>query len=216
MPESRISQLATSPLLTNYAITQSQKAIRPVGQFISPLCEVPDLTFRYKIYTDKNRYRVPDTKRQPGGKVTSIGFTADDGSAILEPNALNFPIPNVDGLSDEALSFSIMEGQSILADSSGLALESEIVTIAQAAALASPLTAAIDYTDDGVDSIADLDNLILSVTKAAKNGAPVKILFGTTKFKQFRNNKNVKSRYIVAANGGKGGAKQRRQHITEH
>lgn len=205
MPESRLAQMATSPLLQNFAITTSQKAIRPVGQFIAPICEVPDLTFRYKIYTEANRYKVPITKRQPGSPATVLGFSADDGSAVLEPNALDFPIPNVDGLSDEGLQYSIMEGQSVLADASALALESEIVSTAQTAAIASPLSAAADFTNNSVDPIALLDALILAVTKAAKNGAAVKILFGTTKFKQFRNNAHVRSRYIVAANGGKGG-----------
>lgn len=201
MAESRIAQLATSPLLTNYAITASQRAIRPVGQFISPLCEVPDLTFRYKVYTEKNRFKVPKTYRQPGGKATVIGFTGDDASAILEPNALDFPIPNAEGLSDEALNFSIMEGQSVLADSSALALESEIVTLAQSAALASSLTTAVDFTDPSVDPIAILDGLILQVKLAAKNGAAVKVLFGTTKFKQFRDNPNVRARFIVSNRG---------------
>ena len=207
MAESRLAQLATSPLLQNYAITASQKAIRPVGNFISPICEVPDLTFRYKKYTESNRYRVPSTKRAPGARATMLGFSGDDASAVLEPNALDFPIPNADGLSDEGLQFSIMEAQSVLADSSALALENEIVSAAQTAAVASTLTKAVDFTDDTVDPIALLDDLILAVMKAAKNGAPVKVLFGTTKFKQFRNNKNVKSRYIVAASGGAGGAR---------
>ena len=65
MPESRIAQLASSPLLTNFAITASQKAIRPVGQFIAPICEVPDMTFRYKVYTELNRYRVPILYPEP-------------------------------------------------------------------------------------------------------------------------------------------------------
>jgi hypothetical protein len=198
MPESRLAQLATSPLLQNYAISASQSAIRPVGKFIAPLCEVPDLTFRYKKYTEKNRYKVPNTKRQPGGKATVLGFTADDISQTLEPNALDFPIPNVSGLSEEGLQFAMMEAQGMLADSSALALENEIVTLAQTAALASALTVAVDYTDDTIDPIALLDAMILSVKKAAKNGAAVKVLFGTTKFKQFRNNKNVKSRFIVS------------------
>jgi len=198
MPESRLSQLATSPLLINFAITASQAAIRKVGNFIAPICEVPDLTFRYKKYTELNRYRVPNTKRQPGGKATVLGFTADDVSQTLEPNALDFPIPNADQLSDEGLQYAIMEAQSILADSSGLALENEIVTTAQTAALASPLTVAADFTDDSVDPIALLDAMILSVKKAAKNGAAVKVLFGTTKFKQFRNNAKVRSRFIVS------------------
>jgi hypothetical protein len=205
MAESRLAQLATSPLLQNFAITASQKAIRPVGNFIAPICEVPDLTFRYKKYTENNRYRVPLTKRQPGSPATVLGFSADDVSQTLEPNALDFPIPNVDQLSDEGVQFAIMEAQSVLADASALALENEIVGMAQTSALASALTKAVDFTDDGVDPIAILDDMILSVVRASKNGAAVKVLFGTTKFKQFRNNKNVKSRYIVAAGGGAGG-----------
>jgi hypothetical protein len=199
MPESRIAQLATSPLLTNYAITASQKAIRPVGQFIAPLCEVPDLTFRYKVYTDKNRFKVPDTRRSPGGKATYLGFSADDASATLEPNALNFAIPNVDGLSDEALGFSIMEGQGIMADSSALALEYRIVSAAKAAALASPNKQAVNFEDDGVNPITIVNKMILAVKKAAKNGAPVKILCGTTKFQQFRDNAQVQKRFIIAS-----------------
>jgi len=205
MSESRIAQLATSPLLQNFAITASQRAVRPVGSFIAPICEVPDLTFRYKVYTEINRFRVANSRRQPGAKATVIGFSADDASATLEPNALDFPIPNVDQLSDEGLQFALMEGQSVLADQSALSLEAEIVSTAKAAAIASALSKAVDFTDDGVDPIAILDDLILQVKKASKNGAAVKLLFGTTKFKQFRNNKNVKSRYIVAAGGGAGG-----------
>ncbi len=204
MSESRIAQLATSPLLQNFAITASQKAIRPVGNFIAPICEVPDVNFRYKIYTDKHRYAVPSTKRAPGARATVLGFTADDANAILEPNALDFPIPNVDGLSDEALQYSIMEAQGVLADASALALESEIIGIARAAAIASPGSSTVDFTDDGVDPISTLDDAILTVMKASKNGAPVKLLFGTTKFKQFRNNANVKKRFVVS-NRGDGG-----------
>lgn len=202
MALTRLAQLATSPLLQNFAVTASQKAIRPIGSFIAPLCEVPDLTFRYKVYTEANRYRVPVTRRQPGAKATVLGFSADDASATLEPNALDFPIPNVDQLSDEGLQYAIMEAQSVLADASALALENEIVTIAKTAADASSLSTAIDYTDDNVDPIALLDALILNVAKASKNGAAVKVLFGTTKFKQFRNNKNVKSRFIIGKGAG--------------
>src|ERR1700679_2720449 len=66
MPESRIAQLATSPLLKDFAAGAGQNAVRKVGNFIAPLCMVPDLTFRYKVYTEQNRYRMPNTERQPG------------------------------------------------------------------------------------------------------------------------------------------------------
>jgi hypothetical protein len=205
--ESRIAQLASSPLLENFAITASQRAIRPVGQFIAPLCEVPSMTFRYKIYTENNRYRIPNTKRAPGSKATQLGFTAQDGNGQLEPNALDFPIPNVEQLTDEELQFSIMEGQSVLADSSALALEYEIVEMAQTAALASNISQGADFTNPAVDPIALLDAMILAVMKAAKNGAAVKILWGATKFKQFRNNPAVRGRFVVGAGraGGDGG-----------
>lgn len=204
MAEGRLAQLATSPLLTQFAISASQRAIRPIGQFLAPICEVPDLNFRYKIYTEKNRYRVPSSKRDISGKVTRIGFTADDATASLEPNALDFPIPNVDGLSDEGLGFAIQEAQTVLADVSALSLENEIVSTAVTALTSGAAT--LDYSNDTNDPISDgtsgLDKVILDVTKAAKNGAAVKILFGTNAFRMFRNNKNVRSRYIVAAGRG--------------
>lgn len=202
MPLSRLAQLATSPLLQNFATTTSQNAIRKIGSFIAPICEVPDLTFRFKAYSESNRYRVPHTARQPGDRATKIGFSANDVSLTLEPNALDFPIPNAQQLSQEGLQYSLMEGQSTLAESAALALENEIVTKAQIAAVASPLSLAIDFTDPTVDPIAILDAAILNVSKAAKNGAPVKLLFGTTKFKQFRDNPNVRSRFIVSNRGG--------------
>jgi len=204
MAESRLAALATSPLLQNFAITASQKAIRPIGQFLAPICEVPDITFRYKKYTEDNRYRVPNTKRQPGAKATVLGFAADDISQTLEPNALDFPIPNVEQLSDEGLQYALMEAQTVLADASALALENEIVQYAQTAALASSLTQAVDFTNTQLDPVPIIDAMILAVAKASKNGAPVKVLFGTTKFKQFRNNPNVTSRYKVTTGANKG------------
>jgi hypothetical protein len=204
MPESRIAQLATSPLLQNFATTASQNAVRKIGSFIAPLCEVPDLTFRYKKYTESNRFRVPATRRQAGDKVTQLGFSADDAMLQLEPNALDFKIPHFDDLSAEGQQYSLMEAQSTLAESAALSLENEIVTTAQAAAAASPLSQQIDFTDPAVDPIAILDSLILQVSKAAKNGAPIKLLFGTSKFKQFRDNPNVRSRFIVSNRGGGG------------
>ncbi|MDB6023328.1 MAG: hypothetical protein JWQ04_3185 [Pedosphaera sp.] len=198
MALSRIAQFATSPLLSNFAVTSSQNAIRPVGQFIAPICEVPDINFRYKKYTEKNRYKVPITRRQPGGGVTQIGFSADDVVAVLQPNALDFPIHNADNLSDEGLQFAMMEGTGCLADASAMALENEIITGAQAASLASPLTQEADFSDPFVDPVALIDALILKVVKAAKNGAPIKVLFGPSKFKQFRNNPLIKSRFVVS------------------
>jgi hypothetical protein len=201
---SRIGQLATSPLLTQFAISASQKAIRKVGSFLFPLCEVPDLSFRYRVYNDKNRYRIPSTKRPPGAPATVIGFSSTDAYNELEPNALDFPIPNAEGLSDDALQWSIMEGQSTLADVSGLALEVEQITLGVSTLTAGAVT--FDWSNNANDPIGDatygLDTIILNVMKAAKNGAMVKVLFGATAFKLFRNNSNVRGRFVVGQGRG--------------
>lgn len=217
MAEGRLAQLATSPLLTQFAISASQRAIRPIGQFLAPICEVPDINFRYKIYTEKNRYRIPSSKRDVSGKVARIGFTADDASATLEPNALDFPIPNVDGLSDEGLGYSIQEAQTVLADVSALSLENEIITTATAALTSGAVSLAYSTnTNDPIgDATAGLDVVALNVVKAAKNGAPVKILFGTNAFRLFRNNALVRGRYIVAASRGGGSVGTVSPNITE-
>jgi hypothetical protein len=165
---------------------------------------VPDLTFRYKAYTENYRYRVPNVLRSPGSPATRIGFSDTDIQQTLQTNALDFPIPNAEGLSDVGLMYSIQEAQSTLAESAALSLENQIITTAQTSALASTLSTAADFTDNTVDPIAILDGMILAVTKAAKNGAPVKVLFGMTKFKQFRDNANVRSRFIVSNRGGGG------------
>jgi hypothetical protein len=201
---SRIAQLASSPLLTQFAVTASQRAVRKIGAFLFPLCEVPDLNFRYKVYDDKNRYRIPSTLRAPGSPATVIGFSATDAYAELQPNALDFPVPNAEGLSDEALQWSIMEGQSTLADVSALALEQQQVSLAVNALTG----AAVDfqYSNNANDPIGDatygLDTIILNVIKAAKNGAPIKILFGASAFKLFRNNALVRGRFVVGSGRG--------------
>jgi hypothetical protein len=207
-----MSQLATSPLLTNFAIARSQAAIRKVGNFIFPLCEVPDLVVRYKSYDEKHRFRVPNTKREIGGKATRLSFGGSDVTITLEPNALDFPIPNVDGLSDQGLEYSMMEGQSILADASGLSLEVEQINLAISTLTAGKKSIGYGVVATGVstyDPIGDptngLDALIKSIMLVAP-GVQIKVLFGTTAFFKFRQNTNVLKKYIVSSgSSGKSG-----------
>jgi len=92
--------------------------------------------------------------------------------------------------------------RSTLADIGALSLENEVVTTA-VNALEGGATAA-QFSSSSVDPVSILDGIILDVMKSAKNGAPVKLLWGMTAFKLFRNNANVRSRFVVGAgrNGG--------------
>ena len=214
-----ISSVTSSPLIFNYAVDASQKAIKPVARYLSPNCEVPDLTFRYKQYNAVSRYRRPSTLRDINGRATRLGFTAQDQALTLQPHALDFPIPNLAGMSQQVLEHSVQYGITLLADASALDAEAEIINdaVAATATLASPnggvgLAALVggtysyqDFTNASVDPVATLDEALLTIMRAARNGAPVKILFGTNAFRNFRNNPNVTKRFVVGNRGAGGG-----------
>lgn len=196
---SRLQTLSTNPTLRNFAQDASQSAIRKVANFLAPSVEVPAMTGHYKIFNAANRYKRPITRRSIEGRATRIGFSAGDALFNLEPNALDFPIPNVETLDDGALLNYAQYGATLLADASGLAHEGETIDKALAAVGAGTDQ---NFTDAAFDPIDYLDDLITQVKKLAKNGAGVKVLFGTTALRRTRANKNVKARFT----GGRGGA----------
>lgn len=195
----RLQTLSTNPTLRNFAQDASQSAIRKIAQFIAPSVEVPALTGHYKIFSAANRYKRPITRRSIEGRATRIGFSAGDALYNLEPNALDFPIPNVEAMDDGQLLNYAQYGATLLSDAAGLAHEGETIDKALAA-----VGAGTDYnfTSAGVKPIDLIDAAILAVKKLAKNGASVKVLFGTTAFLRTRQNADTKARFT----GGRGGA----------
>jgi len=92
-------------------------------------------------------------------------------------------------------------GATLIADVGTLAHEQAVISAAVAAAHANS-TATKDFTNGAIDPISEIDKIILAVIKAAKNGAPVRVLFGASAFLDFKNNALVRGRFIV----GKGAA----------
>ena len=137
------------------------------------------------------------------GRATRIGFTASDGTYTLDPQALDFPIPNANGMSDETLRYHAMYGTQLLADSAGLVHEAEVIDAALAAVGAGTDS---NFTSGSVDPVAILDAQILAVMKAAKNGAPVKVLFGATALQRFRNNALVRGRITAGSKKSSNGS----------
>lgn len=199
---SRLSDLSANPTLRNFAQDASQASIRKVANFLAPSVEVPAMTGQYKIYDAKHRYRRPITRRSNDGRATRIGFTAADAYFNLEPNALDFPIPNVESLDDGGLLNYAQYGATLLADASGLAHEGEVIDKAMAAIGAGTDKNFADATFDPIDY---LDGIIKDVKLLARNGAGVKVLFGTTAFLRTRANKNVKGRFTGGRGGGAAG-----------
>ena len=189
---SRLRSIGSNPTIRNFAKDASQAAIRRVAQFLAPTVEVPTLTGQYKVYDAKHRYKRPKTLRGIDGKATRIGFTADDANYNLVPRALDFPIPNAEALNADELQNMAQYGTTLLADSAGLDDEAETLDLALAA-LGNGTD--VNWLANGFDPIDYLDGVILDVMKAAKNGAPIKVLFGVSALRRTKNNAAVKERF---------------------
>ena len=74
MAENRLSQLTSDPILREYAQGAAQDNINPVAEFLAQTVPVATVNGRFKVYTEKNRFRIPATKRTSGGRATEVSF----------------------------------------------------------------------------------------------------------------------------------------------
>ena len=191
----RLASISSNPTLKQFAQGAAQDAIQPVADFIAPTVPVATMNGRYKIYTEKNRFHIPDTLRALGGRATELRFTATDGSYNCEPHSLDFPIDNLESLEADGLENAMREGAVAVAEVAALAHEKTVIDAALTAA-----GAGTNKTwNSSADPVSDVDDAILSVLKAAKYGSlmGVGILFGATAWKIFKNHSAVRGRFIV-------------------
>ena len=91
---SRLSDISASPVLREFAQGAAQSAIMPVADFLAPTIEVPTSVGRYKKYTEKDRFRIPNTLRSIGGRATELRFEVSaqrrDQRVDFEPEELGF------------------------------------------------------------------------------------------------------------------------------
>lgn len=200
---SRLSNVSASPVVREFAQGAAQRAIQPVADFIAPAVNVPTSTGKYKVYTEKNRFRLPDTRRSLGGRATRIGFDATDANYNCEPNALDYPVDNLEQLEAAQLEDRLKEGAQTVAEVAGLVHEKAVID----AALAAAGSGTGKTWNSAADPVDDLDTAVIAVLKAAKYGSlmSVGIVFGVNAWRIFKNQAAVRGRFIVGA-GGKGGA----------
>ena len=200
---SRLSDISASPVLKEFAQGAAQSAIMPVADFLAPTIEVPTSVGRYKKYTEKNRFSIPNTLRSLGGRATELRFEAEDETYNCEPHALDYPVDNLEKLESADLENALREGAVAVAEVAALAHEKSVIDAALAAAGAG------DDKNWGstADPVADVDAAILNVIKAAKYGSlmGVGVLFGASAWVLFKNQAAVRGRFVVG-NGGKGGS----------
>ena len=199
---SRLSDISASPVLREFAQGAAQSAIMPVADFLAPTIEVPTSVGRYKKYTEKDRFRIPNTLRSIGGRATELRFEVSDETFNCEPHALDYPVDNLEKLESEDLENALREGAVAVAEVAALSHEKSVIDAAMTAAGAG--TAKV--WGASADPVADVDLAILDVIKAAKYGSlmGVGVLFGASAWCLFKNQDKVRGRFVIG-NGGKGG-----------
>jgi len=202
---SRLSDISASPTLREYAQGAAQDAIMPVADFLAPTVEVATSVGRFKRYTEKNRFRIPNTLRTLGGRASELRFEATDATYNCEPHALDYPVDNLEQLEAEGLEDMLREGVTAVAEVAALSHEASVINAALAA-----VGAGTDKTWNATaDPVADVDDAILSVIKAAKYGSlmGVGVLFGATAWSIFKNQDKVRGRFVVGNGSGKASGK---------
>lgn len=204
---SRLSSISSSPVLREYAQGAAQRAVQPVADFLAPVVNVATSTGKYKVYDEKNRFHIPDTRRAVGGRATTVSFDASDATYDCTPHALDYPVDMLEQMEAAQLENMLREGADAVAEIAALAHERDVIN----AALTS-LGAGTDsnFTSTSVDPVDVLDDAILSVVKNARYGSlmGVGVLFGATAWKRFKNNANVRARVFM-------GSKSPTQSVTD-
>ena len=192
---SRLSEISASPTLREFAQGAAQSSIMPVADFVAPTVEVATSTGRFKCYTEKNRFHIPDTLRTLGGRASELRFEATDATFNCEPHALDYPVDNLEQLEAEGLENMLREGATAVAEVGALSHEKSVID----AGLAAVGAGTSKTWNSSADPIADVDDAILSVIKAAKYGSlmGVGVLFGATAWKIFKNQEKVRGRFVV-------------------
>lgn len=191
---SRLSDIAAKPTLQQYAQGAAQSALQPVADFIAPTVDVPVAVGYFKQYTEKNRFRIPNTRRALGGRAVELGWDAADATYNCAAHALDFPVDMVE--TDASMEYALQEGAGMIAEVAGLAHEKTVIDKAIASVGAGTDK---NWGSGGTNPIDDVDTAVIAVLKACKYGSlmGVRLLFGALAWQQFKNNSNVTGKFIV-------------------
>ncbi len=198
---SRLSDISASPTLREYAQGAAQDAIMPVADFLAPTVEVATSVGRFKKYDSRNRFRIPNTLRSLGGRATELKFDVSDATYNCEPHALDYPVDNLEQLEASGLEDMLREGITAVSEVAALSHEATVISKAlEATGAGSDLT-----WNSAADPVSDIDGVILDVIKAARYGSlmGVGVLFGASAWRLFKNQAQVRGRFVVGNGTGR-------------
>ena len=191
----RLASVAKSDTLVEFAQGVAQESIQPVADFIAPTVPVSRSNGRFKIYSEKHRFRIPDTLRAIGGRATELRFEAADGYYNCEPHALDYPVDNLEQFDAAGLQDVLKEGATAVAEVAALSHEKKVLDLALQAV--GPGTDRVWNATS--DPVADVDNAILHVIRNATYGSlmNVGVLFGANAWQIFKNSSEVRKRFLA-------------------
>lgn len=195
---SKLASISANAMLREYSQGAAQSMTSAVAEFIAGTVPVATSVGKYKEYTQKNRFRIPNTRRSLGGAATQIGFSAEDKNYNCQPHALDFPVDNLEKIENADLENIFQEGADMIAEVAGLSHEKTVIDKA-IAAVGAGTALAVGANDD---IIKQLDTDILAVIKAAKFGGlmGIGVLVGAGAWSVIKNHASVRNRFVA---GGK-------------
>ncbi len=184
-----IESLSSNPTLKAYAQGAAQSRTTARADFLAPTVNVASPVGKYKKYDAKHRFKVPKTERGPGGEAAKVTFTAKDANYNCNYHAIDVPTDKIDSDALEDLIEVAKESMDLAADIASLSHERSVVNAALEA-----LGAGTDYNfaSADVDPIAIIDALIEDVLKATLGMGEIRVAFGPTAARLFKNNANVR------------------------
>lgn len=195
---SLLSSLAANPILREYAQNASQLHTARVADFIAPTVSVATYTGRYKIFTAKHRFKLPDTRRVPGGTAVRVGFTSTDGTYDCQPRAVDVPLDQMHIAEGQAIGMEYaMEAADLAAEIAGLQHEKEVIDLALATA-----GAGTNVNVNSVDPVFTINASLNTIRLNSPYGtAERRIVLGPTALNLLQASSFVRSRFVTA--GGK-------------
>ncbi len=195
---SRISDITAKSTIREYAQGAAQEGVSPVADFLAPTVEVAKPVGKFKVYTEKSRFRIPDTRRAIGGPATMLGWDRTDGDYNCEPHALDVPVDIAETDEEDTMTNELQEASDLGAEVGSLSHEKEVVDLAVTATTGGAQNIDFLATLDPVDQI---DAQIITLIKAANYGGMmnVRLLLGLTFARRLKNHVLVRARFPGAA-----------------
>ena len=180
----------------------------PVADYLAPTVNVPSSVGRFKKYTEKHRFHIPNALRGVGGRATELSFTAEDGTFNCVPHALDFPVDKLEQLEEAQSENMLQEAAQMCSEIGALCHEKEVVDLALAthAADGAPnwgAGATLDpITDTGTGGINIGIRTVLLATGYG-SGAQIRLLWGPQAWSYFCNNASIRDHFAsVVVTGG--------------